>query len=182
MMKQLYFGRFDSDRHWAWLAELGARAGGSECWTGQKNGLIGTSLANQISFTFGPHTSEINIRIVACDYPPVLDDIWEEVVESPFMIDKSVALCLLDSNGDPYGNPIHLEVGNYRVRFCAINFGVTEDVDKLISETELAALASSEQYELAFWREPTRPDEIIRAKSPHACSWHKFRQEDELRR
>ncbi len=175
-MKQLYSGLFDSDRHWAWLAELGVYSGGSACWVGQKNGLIGTALANQISFKFGPHTSEINLNVFEYETPPRLSNIWEEVVESSLVITKRVELYLLDSDGDTYGNAMCFDMGEYRVRFCSINFGVTEDVDKFTSELDLAVLAKTEQYELSFWRQPASPDEIIRVTSPQARSWHKFRE------
>ncbi len=186
-MKQLYCDLFDSDRHWAWFAELGSYAGGAECWFGQKNGLIGTSLVNQIAFKFGPHTGAVNLRVFEHDQVPILNDSWEEIVESPLVINKSADYFLLDSNGDFYGDPMYFDSGHYRVRLSANKYGISErpdpaHPDPVWTQEQRKAAILEERYELIIWKESLRPDEIIKVTSPHAHSCHKYQQEDEAKR
>jgi hypothetical protein len=118
--------------------------------------------------------------------PPHLDEKWEEVVESAFIILHQEELYFSDWDGETYGDPIPFESGEYRVRFCALKYGVSERpdpsyADPVWTEKERIAAIPYECYELTIWKEAARSDEIIKVTSPHARWLHKSRQEKEAK-
>jgi len=149
-----------------------------DCWRGQRNGLCGTAVPAYISFTFGRHTGHVNLRILRSEVPPELDPKWEEVVECPFQIDRTVDLVVKDFNGDPYGSPITFQPGNYRVRYCALSFGPEEPCPTGQSHASESA-EEPEDYELTIWPSTVLlRDEVVRVTSAEAAFWHKSRREE----
>jgi hypothetical protein len=187
MLQQQVINHYYCHYHWAYLANPDDYPGQESCWIGQSNGICGTALPGHISFMFGPHTGSINMRVFCLQSTIPVADEWEEVVESPFLILHKKVLYFTDFNGETYGEPMVFEPGEYRVRFCAKKYGASEvadprcDVPNWTNE-ERRAVVADECYELTFWKEALRPDEIIKVTSPNARSWHKFRQEDEAKR
>ena len=178
-MKTLYSGEIYCHYHWAYIAEAGL--GGSQlCWVGQRNGLCGSAAPNEIAFTFGPHTSMVNFQILFATDPPLIDPRWEEVVETPFVVERSSTFYLTDFNGDPYGDPMPLAAGTYRLRFSAINYNLTEQVPPTVSDEYgvMPSALADERYELVIWPSPAYPDAVIKATTSDAKSWHRFRQDD----
>jgi hypothetical protein len=184
---ELVLESFSCNYHSAYLAIPGESVGTPECWIGQKNGLCGTALPSQICFNFGPHTGAVKMRVVYVNSsPPRLDEKWEDVVESAFIILHQEELYFSDWDGETYGDPIPFEPGEYRVRFCALKYGVSERpdpsyADPVWTEKERIAAIPYECYELTIWKEAVRPDEIIKVTSPHARWLHKSRQEKEAK-
>jgi hypothetical protein len=152
--------------HWAYIANPDFDLDVDGWWKGQVNGICGTASPGQISFTFGPHTDYVNLRIFIADDRPELEDFWEEVIESPFLITENTEISVTSSDGDPYDQPIFFESGEYRVRLCAVNYGLSEDVNCNSGEKLI------EKYELIIWKSILYPDEIIKVTSDKARYWH----------
>lgn len=181
-MTKFFIDYFPCQYHWAYMAKSGEYPGVDACWVGQKNGICGAALPGQISFTFGPHTGSVKLQVMLVDVAPPLHSEWEEVVEAPFVVEYAAEHAFIDFDGDLHGELLFLKPGEYRVRFCAVNYAITEVNTSQMAEEQWQAAIESEYYELVIWPEAIRPDEIIRVKSAHAAYWHKSRQEHEAKR
>jgi hypothetical protein len=138
---------------------------------GQVNGLLGAKDPAGLFLTFGLNTGGVFLRVNISDSKPPLDQLWEEVVEASFNMPEARELVLVEWGGGDC-TFIPLQPGSYRVRYCAKNFRVAEDTGKFVSDDGKFI----EQYELTFWPESMRDDEIIKVTSPSADYWHKEAQ------
>lgn len=138
---------------------------------GQSNGLLGAAFPTFLYIVLGCHTGEVHIRLELHDPAPPIDPCWEEVVEAPFFFPEDTwwALCQLF---DGPRSEFSLPGGDYRVRYCAKDFGVHDE--KCTEEGELDPL--TERYLLCFWPEAPRADEILKATRPNAQYWHDVAQ------
>jgi hypothetical protein len=134
---------------------------------GQVNGLLGAAFPSFLYICIGWHTGDVRMRVELHPCPAPLDPKWEEVVEVPFTVPEGERLVLSECCG---GAPATFRIpgGDYRVRYCANQFGVNEDR----SWDEIQAQPLLEEYLLCFWPAARRPDEILKVTRPRAQYWH----------
>lgn len=141
-----------------------------DVWANQTNGLLGAAQPTTLFLTIGLHTGQVHLTVRVADTAPTLDDSWEEIVEASFTMPASQTLGLADWHGSIW-EPIPLEAGTHRVRYCARNFGEGEECSHGDSTTH-----PTEEYELTFWPAPHKADQIVKATRPRAQYWHKAAQ------
>jgi tetratricopeptide (TPR) repeat protein len=128
---------------------------------------------NYANFLLGLHTGSVDLDLIWHDSRPDILDFWEEVVETPLLIDKTCELFLTDFNGDSYGKSVSLNSGSYRIRVSAINFGLLEATGDEDSQNTVARSLEEERYEVALWESDFQHDEVIRCTSKLVALQHK---------
>lgn len=133
----------------------------------QNNRLCGAALPGALFLITGLHTGKVGFTVDVLDAPLPLDNIWEEIVEVSFTPGLG-EIALTDWNANRMCN-IPLQKKNYRVRYCARNMDVGDDVDTIL-ESEPAV----DFYSLTFWRADPLPDVVVKQTSRKATYWHKW--------
>ncbi|MEU7751191.1 hypothetical protein [Micromonospora sp. NPDC049171] len=164
-------------------------------FAGQVNGLCGAGQPGALFLMTGTHTGRVRFTIEVHDgEPPAAAEMWEEVVEAPFLLragvvdlvpwgDGALARLPLIPEGQDTGRlPV------YRVRYCAT--GMAEgsdpfgglDPDELDEDDDTYLDRRPDRYLLCLWPEGdtggdpsaggTRSDAILRQTSGAAAYWH----------
>lgn len=134
-----------------------------DAFTGQSNGLCGGVVPGGLYVWLGVHTGKLHITVEVHEISPVVDPSWEEIVEvSCYFYTSPISL-------QGWAGESNLELpllgGNYRARFCAKGYGLSEEQRKFGDP-------SVESYSLILWPEPRRPDEVIKQTSARAIFIH----------
>jgi tetratricopeptide (TPR) repeat protein len=173
-MQTLFSGKIYLHYHWFYLGEPDGEVfelGVS--FKDQKNGICGSRTLNYADFLLGLHTGSVDLDFIWYDSRPEILGSWQEVIESPLIINKTCELFLTDFNGDPYGKSISLNPGSYRIRVSAINFGLLEATGDQESKKTFDGSREEERYEVALWKADFQLDEVIRCTSQLVAALHK---------
>jgi hypothetical protein len=138
-----------------------------DCFQGQANGLCGAAISDTLFLITGLHTGHVRLSVDVLDTPPLLDQIWEEIVEVPFMINGE-RTSLYNWNGECVCE-IPLSTGTYRVRYCARNMDRGKEVDTILDDEE-----PIDFYNLAFWPADLLPDVVLKQTAEIAAYWHEY--------
>ena len=133
---------------------LGARQG-------QANGICGAQAAGRLSMVTGTHTGTVAFGVEIHEEPPVVDAVWDEVVEVSVEIPTG-AMQL--STFDQWYDLPSVVPGWHRARYCALRMDQGRDADP----PEGLAV---DRYLLALWPAPYAPEEVIRQTSSTAQYW-----------
>ncbi len=135
-----------------------------EAFCGQTNGLCGAALSGALFLITGLHTGNVSLTLDVLSAQPPFDDSWEEIVEVSFTPGLG-KISLTDWNATQVCD-IPLLKEPYRVRYCARNMDLGDEVDTLMEDEPI------DFYSLAFWLADPAPDTVIRQTSRIAAYWH----------
>jgi hypothetical protein len=166
-MTRIFEGHLNVQYGQAYVFTGNNRGEFDECFRGQSNGLCGASVPGMLLLFTGLHTGHVGLAIDVLEAPPALDNTWDEIVEVSFIVvDEPVVLQDWDAEAV---TSIPLSSGTYRVRYCARNMDKAHEVDTILEDQ-----APIDFYSLAFWRQATSQDCIIKLTSEHAAYWHNW--------
>jgi hypothetical protein len=146
----------------------------AEGFVGQKNGLLGVSVADAIVLRFGMAAGDIHTHIMLADFAPDLESKWEEVVEASWSYSGEHELMLCEGTPADRVEKIPLSAGTYRLRFCIMNCGLEGSrwVNAALQKTPLGPPEPPESCELVLWPAPFAPEAILKVTQPVARAWH----------
>ncbi|XGV98084.1 MAG: hypothetical protein ACAF41_03920 [Leptolyngbya sp. BL-A-14] len=136
-----------------------------EAFCGQTNGLCGAALPGVLFLITGLHTGGVSFTLDVLSVQPPLDDSWEEIVEVAFTPGLG-KVSLTDWTATQVCD-IPLLKEPYRVRYCARNMDLGDEVDTLMENEPIVDF-----YSLAFWLADPAPDTVIKQTSQKAAYWH----------
>ncbi|MER7489568.1 hypothetical protein ABTY20_27445 [Streptomyces sp. NPDC126497] len=139
----------------------------SEACAGQSGGLCGAAVPGALWLNTGLHTGNVGFTVEVHDEAPVLDPVWEDVVEVSFR-PLSERTGLVQWAGEAAWD-LGLARTDYRVRYCARGMDEGRELD-----TRVAGEPQADSYLLQFWPAPPRPDRVIRQTSRNAAYWHGY--------
>lgn len=134
-----------------------------DAFTGQFNGICGGVGPGGLYLWLGVHTGRFHITVEVHEVAPAIDTSWEEIVEASCSF-NAPPISLQGWAGESILE-LPLSAGNYRVRFCAKGYGVSEEQRKFGDP-------SIESYCLILWSEPRRCDEVIKQTNANAIFKH----------
>jgi hypothetical protein len=140
-----------------------------DSFRGQNNGLCGAALPGKLFLITGLHTGKVGFMLDVLDVPPLLDAIWEEIVEVSFTPTLEQVI-LLDWNGMAVCN-IPLLQKSYRVRYCARGMDIGREIDTILDGEPIVDF-----YSLTFWLAEPAPDVVVKQTSGIAVYWHDWVQ------
>ena len=140
-----------------------------ESTRGQVNGLLGAATRVALSLVTGTHTGEVPIRVEWHEAEPMLETVWEDVVEASFnVVDQRMRLAAFDD-----AREVRVpKTGPHRVRLSAAGFQAGSDEENLGEDDP-----APDRYLLQLWPGPLVADRIVRVSGSAAQYWH-----DEARR
>lgn len=131
-------------------------------WVDESNGLCGAGVPGVLELITGTHTGKVPFCIELHESEPVVDAVWDEVVEVSFATGSDEAY-LAGSMSTGFWFP--LPRGDYRVRYCARGLDEAQHGDD-----------GDEQYLLQFWPAAPAPGQILVQTSEHAAYRHRSRR------
>ncbi|MFH9089254.1 hypothetical protein [Streptomyces sp. NPDC017673] len=142
----------------------------SEAFAGQSGGLCGAAVPGVLWLITGLHTGNVGFTVEVHDEAPVLDPVWEDVVEVSFR-PVSERTSLVQWAGEAAWD-LGLARTDYRVRYCARGMDEGRELD-----TRVAGEPQADSYLLQFWPAPPSPDRLVRQTSRIAAYWHRHARE-----
>jgi hypothetical protein len=110
----------------------------------------------------GTHTGWVPFRLELHESEPMLDPVWEEVVEVSFTaLSQQASLTGLMSDSYEFTMP----PGVYRVRYCIRGFEEADEVEE-----------PPDSYLLQFWPGAPAPGRIVKQTGERAAYWHRARR------
>ena len=137
------------------------------CFAGQANGLCGARGVGGLWLITGLHTGRVPVVVEEHDGPPPVRAEWEEVVEVPFVADSS-PISLVGWAGWSV-DPLALDPGQYRVRYCVAGMDAGKAVD-----TRVGSEPVPDRYLLQLWAAAPSGDAVLRQTGSVAAYWHGF--------
>jgi len=132
---------------------------------GQTNGLCGARVPGQLAMVTGLHTGEVPFRVEWSPDPPPVDDVWEDIVEVPYVVAATdLSLQSFESSFD-LTVP---ETGPHRARYSVAGMDAGRDLD-----TTDEGESAPDQYLLQLWPAAEAPDSVVRQTSDIAAYWHR---------
>ncbi|MEV7612023.1 hypothetical protein [Streptomyces sp. NPDC089799] len=138
----------------------------SETFAGQSGGLCGAAVPGALFLITGLHTGNVGFAVEVHDEEPLLDPVWEDVVEVSFR-PVSQRTSLVQWAGEAAWD-LNLARADYRVRYCAQGMDEGRELD-----TRMSGESHGESYLLQFWPAPPRADRVVRQTSQQAAYWHR---------
>ncbi|MGW1209374.1 hypothetical protein ACWD5F_07015 [Streptomyces sp. NPDC002499] len=138
-----------------------------EAFAGQSGGLCGAAIPGTLWLTTGLHTGHVGFTVEVHAAEPLLDDVWEDVVEVAFHPLSHRTVLNEWAGGGTWD--LGLEENDYRVRYCTLGMDRARDVD-----TRMADEPHVDRYLLQFWPAPPAPDRVIRQTAAIAAYWHDY--------
>ncbi|CAL9339685.1 hypothetical protein SUDANB105_00243 [Streptomyces sp. enrichment culture] len=137
-----------------------------DCFAGQTSGLCGAAVPGMLFLITGLHTGDVGFTVEVHDRAPVVDPVWEDVVEVSYR-PRSADVSLVEWGGEA-SYPLGLEETDYRVRYSALGMDRGSELDTRIDE------AQADRYLLQFWPATPEPDRVLRQTASAAAYWHGF--------
>ncbi|WP_299541751.1 hypothetical protein [uncultured Streptomyces sp.] len=147
-----------------------ANPGLSEAFAGQSGGLCGAAVPGALFLVTGLHTGSVGFVVEVHGEDPLLDPVWEDVVEVSFR-PVSERTRLVQWAGEAAWD-LDLARTDYRVRYCAQGMDEGRKLD-----TRVPGEPQVESYLLQFWPAPPRADRVVRQTSQIAAYWHRHARE-----
>nr|BAJ19076.1 hypothetical protein [Streptomyces sp. SANK 62799] len=139
----------------------------AEAFAGQTSGLCGAAMPGALWLTTGLHTGNVGFTVEVHDQAPLLDPVWEDVVEVSFR-PVSEQSRLVQWAGEAVWE-LDLDETDYRVRYCATGMDQAREQDtRLDEEPQL------DRYLLQFWPAPPEPDRVLKQSAAIAAYWHDY--------
>jgi molybdopterin biosynthesis enzyme len=160
--KVLFSGPFHTSYSQIYIesAELDGALIEHDPFEGHVNGLVGGAVPGGLYVTVGVHTGELQLSIELHDVAPSLDDAWEDVVETSFVVTQT-PVYVQGCCGGSYAHLADLKPGVYRVRYCARAYGQFE-------QHRIESEQSGEAYALLLWPQAWQGDLILKGSNGHS--------------